>query len=300
VKAACIARHRGEYPVRLMCRVVELSPAAYYAAVKTGPSLSAHARRDAQLLFHIRTCYRASRQTYGAPRVQRELRDLGLSVGTKRVARLMRQEGLVARTPRRYVHTTDAAHAHPIAPNLLARTFGIDAGPGVCPGVCAVNRAWVSDITYVPTREGWLYLAAVLDLGSRRVIGWAMRETLEGELALSALQMALEARRPEPGLLHHSDRGVQYACGAYRDLLAQHGVRASMSRKGDCWDNAVAESFFATVEWELLMPNDFQTRNEARHAIFEYIERWYNPKRRHSTLGYVSPARYEAQLRKSA
>jgi putative transposase len=295
VKCACITRHRGEYPVRLMCRVLAVSPAAYYASRYQGAP-SARARADAGLLLHIRSFHRASHQTYGAPRVQHDLREAGFAVGTKRVARLMRADGLVARTPQRYVHTTDSNHAHPIAPNLLERQFGLDDGTGVR----AVNRVWVSDVTYVPTREGWLYLAVVLDLGSRRNIGWAMRDTLEAELAVSALQMAINARRPPPGVIHHSDRGVQYACDAYRAVLTQHGFRASMSRKGDCWDNAVAESFFATLEWEVLMQNDFHTRHEARHAIFEYIERWYNPKRRHSTLGYLSPAQYEAQLAEAA
>jgi putative transposase len=295
VKCACITRHRGEYPVRLMCRVLAVSPAAYYASRYQGAP-SARARADAGLLLHIRSFHRASHQTYGAPRVQQDLREAGFAVGTKRVARLMRADGLVARTPQRYVHTTDSNHAHPIAPNLLERQFGLDDGTGVR----AVNRVWVSDVTYVPTREGWLYLAVVLDLGSRRNIGWAMRDTLEAELAVSALQMAINARRPPPGVIHHSDRGVQYACDAYRAVLTQHGFRASMSRKGDCWDNAVAESFFATLEWEVLMQNDFHTRHEARHAIFEYIERWYNPKRRHSTLGYLSPAQYEAQLAAAA
>jgi putative transposase len=281
-----------------MCRVLELSPAAYYAAggAARPPVPSARAQADACLLFHIRTSYRESQKSYGAPRVQRELRDAGFAVGTKRVARLMRTDGLVARARRRHVHTTDSSHGEPIAPNLLDRQFGLhDAN-----GLRAVNRVWVSDITYVPTREGWLYLAAVLDLGSRRVIGWAMRETLEAELALSALQMAIDARRPPPGVIPHSDRGVQYACAAYRGMLTTHGFRASMSRKGDCWDNAVAESFFATLEWELLMQNDWQTRTDARRAIFQYIERWYNPKRRHSTLDYMSPARYEAQLAEAA
>jgi putative transposase len=295
VKCACITRHRGEYPVRLMCGVLAVSPATYYASRHQGAP-SARARADAGLLLHIRSFHRASHKTYGAPRVQHDLREAGFAVGTKRVARLMRADGLVARAPQRYVHTTDSDHAHPMAPNLLERQFGLHDGNGIR----AVNRVWVSDITYVPTREGWLYLAVVLDLGSRRNIGWAMRDTLEAELALSALQMAIDARRPPPGVIHHSDRGVQYACDAYRAVLTQHGFRVSMSRKGDCWDNAVAESFFATLEWELLIQNDFQTRNEARHAIFEYIERWYNPKRRHSTLGYLSPARYEAQLAEAA
>jgi putative transposase len=295
VKCACITRHRGEYPVRLMCRVLAVSPAAYYASRYQGAP-SARARADARLLGQIRRSHSGSHQTYGAPRVQRDLREAGVAVSRKRVARLMRTDGLVARARGRHVHTTESTHAYPIAPNLLERQFGLQEGTGVR----AVNRVWVSDLTYVPTREGWLYLAIVLDLGSRRTIGWAMRDTLEAELATSALQMAIDARRPPPGVLHHSDRGVQYACDAYRVLLAQHGFRASMSRTGDCWDNAVAESFFATLEWEVLMQNDFQTRHEARHAIFEYIERWYNPTRRHSMLGYLSPAQYEAQLARAA
>ena len=163
-----------------------------------------------------------------------------------------------------------------------------------------LNRVWVADMTYIPTREGLLYLATVLDLGSRRCVGWAMRETLEVELALSALRMAREARRPAPGLIHHSDRGSQYASGDYRAELAAHGMMASMSGKGDCYDNAVAESFFATLEFELLMQNDWHTREDARRAIFRYIEIWYNRKRRHSTLGYVSPAAYEEQLLEAA
>lgn len=298
MKAACITRHRGEYPVRLMCRVLEMSPAAYYAAVTAArhPQPSAHALADARLLFHIRLSHRASHWSYGAPRVQRDLRAAGLAVGTKRVARLMRTDGLVARARPRRPYTTDSGHAHPVAPNLLARQFGVPDATGGR----AVNRVWVSDLTYVPTREGWLYLAVVLDLGSRRVIGWAMRATLEAELALSALHMAIHTRRPGVGVIHHSDRGVQYACDAYRTLLTQHGFRASMSRKGDCWDNAVAESFFATLEWELLTRHDWQTRSDAQRAIFQYIELWYNPKRRHSTLDYISPAQYEQQLTHAA
>lgn len=295
MKYACITRHRGEYPLRLMCRVLAVGHAGYYAWRRRSPS--AHAIADERLLLNVRIAYRASDGTYGAPRVHRELRDDGIRVGKKRVARLMQQEGLVGCGPCRLgVHTTDSNHAHPIAPNLLARQFGLYTEHGVR----AMNHVWVSDITYVPTRAGWLYLAVVLDLASRRVVGWAMRETLEAELALSALHMALAARRPSPGLIHHSDRGVQYACGAYRELLSAHGIQASMSRRGDCWDNAVAESFFATLEVELIARNDWHTPNEARHRIFRYIETWYNPKRRHSTLGYVSPAQYETQLRAAA
>lgn len=188
------------------------------------------------------------------------------------------------------VRAYDRCQPHlPIAPNLLARQFGVhDAN-----GVRACNQVWVSDITYVPTRAGFLYLAIVLDLASRRVVGWAMRDDLAAELTVGALQMALDARRPAPGLIHHSDRGVQYACTAYRARLEAHGLCASMSRTGDCWDNAVAESFFATLERELIMRNDWYTHRDARAAIFQYIETWYNSRRRHSTLGYISPVQYE-------
>jgi putative transposase len=269
-----------------MCRVLEVWPAGYYAWRKRSPS--AHAVADERLMLNIRVAYRASGGTYGAPRVHRDLRDDGLNVGKKRVARLMRDDGLVGRPPRHWVRTTDSNHAYPIAPNLLERRFDVNG--------MALNRVWVSDITYVPTRAGWLYLAVVLDLASRRVVGWAMRETLDAELALSALRMAVAARRPERGLIHHSDRGVQYACGEYRALLATHRFHASMSRTGDCWDNAVAESFFATLELELIVRSDWATPDEARRAIFHFIETWYNRKRRHSTLDYISPAHYEQRL----
>ncbi|MGH3629608.1 MAG: IS3 family transposase [Sciscionella sp.] len=298
---AVITRHRREFEVRLMCRVLEVSPSGYYASLQRPASW--HAIVDELLMSHVRIAHAASAATYGAPRVQRELRAEGLPVSTKRVARLMREDGLVAR-PRtaQRVSTTDSNHAEPtepIAPNRLARQFDVN---GVA-GLMAVNRVWVSDITYItyiPTREGWLYLATVLDLGSRRCVGWAMRDDMELELALSALRMAREARHPAPGLIHHSDRGSVYAAKAYRAELAAHGMLASMSRKGNCYDNAVAESFFATLEFELLMPHDWHTRAEARRAIFRYIETWYNPRRRHSTLGYISPAEYEAQLVEAA
>lgn len=286
MRYACIARHVDEFDVRLMCPLLAVSPSGYYAWCKRPPSERAIA--DERLLLNIRIAHAKSDGDYGAPRVQRELKDDGIHVGTKRVARLMREDGLKGRAPRRTrPRTTDSAHDHPIAPNLLARQFDVN-------GV-ALNRVWVSDITYVPTQEGWLYLAAVLDLASRRCVGWAMRNTLDAELAISALEMAITTRRPAPGLVHHSDRGSQYACADYRAVLDRHAMRASMSRKGNCWDNAVAESFFATLEQELIMRRHWATRQEARQAIFWYIESWYNLKRRHSTLGYVSPAVYEAQ-----
>ncbi len=287
MKYACIARHRGEFPVRLMCRVLAVSPAGFYAAQRR--RLSARAQRDQALRLKVRVVHAQSRRRYGAPRVHAELRAQGERVAKKRVARLMREDGLAGRRPRRWVRTTDSAHAQPVAPNVLERRFGVDQVPGP-------DRVWVSDLTYIPTREGWLFLAIVLELASRRVVGWAMGETLDAELALAALRMALAARRPAPGLVHHSDRGSQYAGAAYRALLAAHGVVASMSRKGDCWDNAVAESFFATVETELIAEAHWPTREAARQAIFAYLETWYNRERRHSSLGYRSPVAYERDV----
>ena len=270
-----------------MCRVLAVAPAGYYAW-RQRVSPCARQLADERLLLNIRLSYQASDGTYGAPRVLRDLRDDGVRIGQKRVARLMRQDGLVGRRRRPRCWTTDSAHAYPLAPNRLARRFDVNG--------IALNRVWVSDITYVPTREGWLYLAVVLDVASRRVVGWAMRPTLEAELALRALRMALDARCPAPGLIHHSDRGVQYACTAYRELLAAHQIEASMSRAGDCWDNAVAESFFATLELELIDRSTWATHADARHAIFGFIQTWYNRKRRHSTLQYLSPMQYEQQL----
>jgi putative transposase len=291
VRYAVITRHRDEFTVRLMCRVLDVSPSGYYASLKRPPSW--HALIDEVLMAHVRIIHEESGETYGAPRVHRELQAEGLPVSPKRVARLMREDGLVARPCKRSrVATTDSNHDHPIAPNMLNREFDV-TGVGI-------NRVWVADITYIPTREGMLYLATVLDLGSRRCVGWAMRDTLEVDLALSALRMAQTARVPGLGLIHHSDRGSQYTAGDYRTELTAHGMIASMSGKGDCYDNAVAESFFSTLEFELQMKHDWHTREEARRAIFRYIETWYNRKRRHSTLGYISPAEYEQQLQMAA
>jgi len=274
-----------------MCRVLEVSVAGFYAYRKRPESWRAVI--DDVLMAHIRVAFAESGETYGAPRVLQELREAGLPTSTKRVARLMRADGLVARPRKRgRVVTTDSNHADPIAPNRLARQFDVH-------GV-ALNQVWVGDITYIPTREGFLYLATVLDLGSRRCVGWAMRNTMEGELVTSALRMAREARHPAPGLIFHSDRGSQYASEAYRTELTAHGMLASMSGKGDCYDNAVAESFFATLEFELIMKHDWHSREEARRSIFRYIETWYNRKRRHSSLGYVSPVVYEQQLQVAA
>jgi transposase InsO family protein len=268
-----------------MCRVLEVSVSGFYAYLARPESW--RAIMDDVLMAHVRIAFTESGGTYGAPRIAKELRAQGLATSTKRVARLMQEDGLVARpkaAPR--VTTTDSAHQEPIAPNRLQRAFD--------PHGVVVNQVWVGDITYVPTDEGFLYLATVLDLASRRCVGWAMRDTLDVDVVLSALTMAYDARRPTPGLIFHSDRGSQYAAHAYRDALTTYGMLASMSRKGDCYDNAVAESFFATLEFELIMQHKWATRDDARRDIFRYIETWYNRKRRHSTLDYVSPAEYEA------
>jgi transposase InsO family protein len=274
-----------------MCRVLEVSVSGFYAYL--GRPLAWRRVIDEVLMAQVRLAFAESGETYGAPRLLHALKAEGLPTSQKRVARLMREAGLQARPRRaRRVMTTDSTHAEPIAPNLLARQFDVN-GVGR-------DRVWVGDITYLPTREGPLYLAAVLDLGSRRCVGWAMRDTMEVELVVSALRMARDARHPAPGLIFHSDRGSQYAASAYRAALAAHGMRSSMSRKGNCYDNAVAESFFSTLEFELVMRADWHTREAARTAVFEYIETWYNLKRRHSTLGYVSPATYEEQLQVAA
>ena len=291
MKYACITLYRGEFPVRLMCRVLAVAPSGYYAW-RRRPTC-AHAIADERLLLHVRATHAASDGSYGAPRIHRDLRHAGIRVGKKRIARVMRTDGLVGTPARpRAPRTTDSTHAFPIAPNVLARRFEVN-------GV-EVNRVWVSDLTYVPTREGWAYLAVVLDLASRRVVGWAVGDSLAAELALDAVQMALDERQPPPGLVHHSDRGVQYACTAYRELLAAHGVEVSMSRRGNCWDNAVAESFFATLERELIDRHDWPTRAEAARAIFDYIAAWYNTRRLHSTLNYQSPAAYEQHRTRAA
>ena len=283
---ACIARHRAQYDVALMCRVLGVSRSGFYAAQRRRPS--ARAEADERLEVEIRVVHKASRRTYGSPRVHAQLRGQGVACGRKRVARLMRAAALVGRRRRRGRTTTDSRHAHPVAANVLDRQFDV-------PAMAGCDRVWAGDITYLATREGWLYLAVVLDLASRRVIGWAMRHTLERGLTLDALRMALASRRPGPGVLHHSDRGSQYACGDYQALLAAHGMACSMSRRGDCWDNAVVESFFATLKTELVEDADWATREEARAAVFEWIEVWYNRARLHSSLGYRSPAEYEAQ-----
>lgn len=276
-----IAAEKACYPVALMCRVLNVSRSGFYAW-RRRPA-SAHARKDQGLKLAVAAIHAESRGRYGSPRVHAELRARGERIARKRVARLMRAAALRARAPRRYRCTTDSRHAMAIKGNLLARRFMVPAP----------NRFWVSDITYLWTLEGWLYLAVILDLYSRKVVGWSLGEGLERQLALDALRMALRERAPGAGLMHHSDRGTQYASQEYQSLLGEHGIVSSMSRSGNCWDNAVAESFFATLKIELAHRARWSTRAEARSAIFEYLELFYNRKRRHSVLGYLSPNDFE-------
>jgi putative transposase len=293
VRYACIARHRAEYPVRLMCRVLQVAPAGFYAAQRRAPSR--RARTDGVLRVHVRAQHRESDGTYGAPRIAKALTTAGLACGRHRAARLLRAEGLQGVATRRFrVTTTVADAAHPHAPNTLARRFAVGTTAG------ALDRRWAADVTYLPTQAGWGYLAVVLDVASRRVIGWAMGPSLAQELPLAALAMAQATRRPRAGTragcVHHSDRGRQYSSAGYRAALAAAGLTASMSRTGDCWDNAVVESFFATLKTELIDRRPWATRAAVQRAVFRYIEGWYNPHRLHSALGYQSPAQYEATL----
>jgi transposase InsO family protein len=288
VSYAFIHDHVATFPIQIMCEVLGVSRSGYYARASRPGGTRAAADRD--LAGEIRLVHEASHGRYGSPRVHAELRAHGRRVGRKRVARLMRGMGLSARRKRRFRRTTDSAHAFPVAPNLLGRDFTASA-PG---------RVWLADLTYIRTAEGWLYLAVVLDLFSRRVVGWAMAAHLGHELALAALDMAIARERPAPGLLHHSDRGVQFAAHGYRRRLRLHGMLCSMSRKGDCWDNAPMESFFATLKGELVEGRDYLTRDEARADVFQYVEGFYNRRRLHSGLGYLTPEQKLAAFQAAA
>jgi transposase InsO family protein len=279
-----MSAHETEFPVRQMCRVLEVSTSGYYAWRKRVPGMRATA--NAELVEQIRDIHQASRRTYGSPRVHAVLRRCGLVCNHKRVARLMRREGIVGRSPRRkYPRTTQSEPGSLAAPNLLDQKFTAERP----------NQKWVGDITYVDTAEGWLYLASVLDLFSRKVVGWSMDNHLYASLVEDALHMAVTRRNPAPGLLHHSDQGSQYTSTAYRLRLAKLECEVSMSRTGNCYDNAVMESFFSTLKSECLT-GQFQTRAQARTAIFEFIEIWYNRHRLHSSLGYLSPEEFEHTL----
>jgi putative transposase len=277
-----IQEHDRRYPIRLMGRALAVSAAGYYAW-RTRPE-STRAMSARTVLLAIRVIHQESRETYGSPSIWNALLKQGHRIGEHRVARLMRQDGIRAKTVKKWRATTQSHHRFPVATNTLNRQFTVKSP----------NRVWAGDLTYVWTTEGWLYLAVILDLYSRLVIGWAMGHRLTVELAEQALTMALANRNPRAGLLHHSDRGSQYAATDYQRLLGKHGIITSMSRTGNCWDNACVESFFGTLKRELVYHRHYATRDEARQDIFEYIEVFYNRKRRHSSLGYDSPAEYEA------
>jgi transposase InsO family protein len=276
-----IEAEKALYPVRLLCRCLAVSRSGYYAWRRR--PVSARVKQDARLRVEIAASHAASRRTYGSPRILRDLREEGHRVSRKRVARLMRELGLEGRRKRRFRATTDSQHRFPVAPNVLMRDFDVEAP----------NTVWLTDITYLATLEGWLYLAVILDLFSRRVVGYAMSERIDRALVLEALRKALVQRSGTRDLIHHSDRGSQYASHDYRDALDQAGITCSMSRRGDCWDNAVAESFFGTLKMELLYELPLQTRSATRSAVADYIETFYNVRRRHSSLDYRSPLEFE-------
>jgi putative transposase len=287
LKFACIELHVMEFEVRLMCRVLHVSPSGFYAWRKRSPSSRSVA--DQRLALRIRAVHAEMKERYGAVKVYRELKGGGISCGKNRVARLMRADGLRSKRMPAFRVTTNSRHGNPIAENHLQRKFDVALHP-------ELNRTWVADMTCVPTREGWLYLAVVLDLASRRIVGWSIDKILDRPMTQRALEMALRNRRPLPGGLHHSDRGGQYASHEYQRLLTEHGMKVSMSRAGDCWDNAVVESFFRTLKAELVNGAKWNTRREATTALVEFVEVWYNRRRRHQTLGYRTPAQFETEM----
>ena len=278
---AWIEERRAEWPVTQMCRVLDVSRAGFYAW-RSRDASATETRRE-QLTQEVTEIHAQAKGRYGSPRVHAELVARGVACCETTVARVMREAGIAAKTKRKFRQTTDSNHPHPVAENVLDRQFDPD-GP---------NASWVADVTHIPTREGWVYLAAVVDLFSRAVVGWSMAATMTSRLVVDALEMALVRRRPGSGLVAHSDRGSQYASEHYRRRLTEERIACSMSRRGNCWDNAPMESFFASLEKELVHDEDYATREQAKASIFEYIEAFHNRVRRHSTLGYVAPAEYE-------
>ena len=286
MKFAFIREHQRTWPVLVICCVLKVSRSGFYAWRRRPPS--ARAQRNNSLLEKIRLVHQEHRELYGSPRVHRALMIEGQTVSRNTVAKLMRSAKIRAKSKRKFIpRTTDSTHASPIADNKINRDFTAQS----------VNRKWLTDITYIPTDEGWLYLSAVLDCFNRKIIGWSMADHLKTDLVKESLQMALLQRGHHGGdLVHHSDRGVQYASDDYQQLLSAHGIESSMSRRGDCYDNAMMESFWATLKTELIHQQTYATRQQARQSIFEYIEVFYNRQRLHSSLGYCSPAEYEAEL----
>jgi transposase InsO family protein len=279
-KRTFIAAHALDHAVRFMCRVLDVARSWFHAWQRAAPQRAERAARREDLIEEIREVFDASEQRYGAPRVQAELRDRGRGVSKRMVAKLMNENGIrPPRGKRRAPITTDSRHAHTIAPNLLGRNFEVRTPDAV----------WLADIPYIPTDEGWLYLAAGKDLATMEIVGWSMSERLKRTPCEDALKMAIGSRRPAKGPIHHSERGVQYACGDYRKLVGVHGIKPSMSRKGNCLDDAPRESFFGSLKTELVHRTRFRTRDQARAALFEYVEIFYNRRRRHSSIGYRTP-----------
>jgi transposase InsO family protein len=281
VTFAWIEERRAEWPVTELCRVLDVSRAGFYAW-RSRDAGAREARRE-ELTRQVAEIHAQAKGRYGSPRVHAELVARGVACCENTVARVMREAGIAAKTKRKFRQTTDSGHPHPVAENVLDRQFDPDEP----------NASWVADVTYIPTREGWVYLAVVVDLFSRVVVGWSMDGTMTSRLVVDALEMALVRRRPGSGLVAHSDRGSQYASEHYQRLLGSEGITCSMSRRGNCWDNAPMESFFASLKKELVHDEDYATRAEAKGSIFEYIEAFYNRVRRHSSLGYVAPVEYE-------
>jgi putative transposase len=282
---AFIETEKASFPINRMCRVLDVSQSGFFAWRDRPTCL--RQRQDSIFLTHIRTAFALSNSTYGSPRMHRDLVDEGHAIGRHRTARLMRQNGLVARRKRRFKRTTDSEHAWPVAPNLVAQDFQAESP----------DRKWGSDISYVWTAEGWLYLAVVIDLFSRRVVGWATSDRLKRSLAVDALRRAIATRSTSPDLTHHSDRGSQYCSVDYQAELRRHDIRISMSGRGNCYDNAMVETFFKTIKAELIWPTAWQTRKQAENAIARYIDGFYNPVRRHSSLGFQSPIAFERKAR---
>jgi transposase InsO family protein len=281
VRYQFIEDHQEDWPIQRQCQVLQVTRSGYYAWQKR--PISATAQKRAELTRQVQTVYAQNRRVYGAPRIHEELQASGHSCNRKTVAKVMKQAGLRSIMTRKFrVTTTDSNHPHPVADNIVNRHFDPEEP----------NRVWTADITYIPTQEGWLYLAAVKDLYSRKIVGWSMSDGMESRLVVDALQMAIRRELPGDGLVAHSDRGVQYASEHYQRILNQNQITCSMSRKGNCWDNAPMESFFSTLKRELVHHEDYHTRNQARQSLFEYIEVFYNRVRRHSALGYLSPVQF--------
>jgi transposase InsO family protein len=281
VKYAWIHAHRDSYPVKIMCKVLEVSTSGYYDSLK--PTQSPRQQRREQIAAAAEAAYRDSHCIYGYRKVHDDLQEQKIECCRETARRVLHEKGLFSRTKRKFVVTTDSRHEQPVAANVLARDFQADAP----------NQKWTSDITYIATRQGWLYLAVVMDLFSRKIVGWATSSSLQATLVLDALGMALRRRTPGTGLVHHSDRGCQYAAADYQRLLADHGIVCSMSRKGNCWDNAPTESFFGKLKVEWVHGVEYANHDETNRHLFEYIEVFYNRKRKHAALGYESPAAFE-------